>query len=71
MPKRTMIVLVEIEADAEEQMPDKHDLATAVSGVLRNEEGDEFRWGDPTVYDNLSDLVADCDEEGRHPDLPR
>lgn len=70
MPKRTMIVLVEVEADTEEQMPDKHDLATAVSGVLRNAPEDPFRWGDPTVYENLSDLVADCGE-GRNPDLPR
>jgi hypothetical protein len=67
MHKRTMIVLIEIEGD---ELPDKHELVTALSFALKDEPGDPYRWGDPTVYENLSDLVADCDE-GRNPDLSR
>jgi len=59
MHKRTMIVLIEIEGD---ELPDKHELVTALSFALKDEPGDPYRWGDPTVYENLSDLVADCDE---------
>ena len=68
MPKRTMIVLIEIEADTEAGMPDMYDLATSMACVLRNKEGDPFRWGDPTVYENVGDLVQDCDE-GLYPNL--
>ena len=67
MTRKTFIVLVEVDAE-DDKMPDQYDLATAVSGVLKNESGDSFFWGDPTVFVSLSDLQANMND-GLCPDL--
>ena len=65
--RKRMIVTVEVEAAS---FPDKDIIATALSGVLRNEEGDPFQWGDATVYDGVQDLLLDAAECFEGLDLP-
>ena len=60
MQKR-IVITINVEAE-KGNFPDKHEIATALSGVLRNKAGDPFQWGDATVYDGVQDLLLDASD---------
>jgi hypothetical protein len=67
---REFVVVLSIETDDPDNMPNMHDLATALDSVLQkhNSPGDPYQFGSVTVYDNLRWLVEDW-EEGEHKHL--
>ena len=67
--KKRIVLTISVEAE-EGNFPDKHEIATAISGVLQNKAGDPFQWGDATVYDNVQDLLLDAAECAEGLDLP-
>ena len=68
MPRRTFIVVLDVDADEPSDMPSLDDLATSLACVLTDESGDPYRWGNSTLYGTLADLTHDV-AEGLFPGL--